>query len=306
MARRIVKIIAGPTASGKTSLAIEMAKKEKAGAVIINADSMQIYDAVPILSAQPDAQERAAVTHKLYGLLSPSEICDAARWCQLALTEINQAFEQGVQPILVGGTGFYMKALTNGLSPVPDIPEEDHLKAMADSHADLPAFYKELQACDPLIAAKLKPTDKQRICRAVEVFRVTGQPLSYWQDQPNILPDPSLEFEMIIMRPQRDWLYERINQRVHIMIEQGALEEVKALMAQIENGNVPEHAGVTKAHGFDVFQQHLQGKVSLEEAIVKTQIDSRQYGKRQDTWFRNQIKSGGLIKKIDYIDLPAR
>jgi tRNA dimethylallyltransferase len=306
MARRLVKIIVGPTASGKTGLAIEMAKKITGGAVILNADSMQIYDAVPILAAQPDAQERATVPHKLYGTMPPSKICDASLWCDLVLAEIHQALEQGIQPILVGGTGFYIKALTNGLSPVPDIPEKDHLKAMADSHADLPAFYKELQACDPMIAAKLKPTDKQRICRAVEVYRVTGKPLSYWQEQPNILPDPSLEIEMTILRPQRDWLYDRINRRVHIMLEQGALDEVKDLMTKIDSGEVPEHAGITKAHGFDVLRKYLQDEISLEEAIDKMQIDSRQYGKRQDTWFRNQIKSGGLIKKIDYIDLPAR
>ena len=306
MAERCVKIIAGPTASGKTAYGIELAKQYSQGAVILNADSMQIYKGLPILTAQPDAEERAAVPHKLYGIMPPEQSCSAAKWCDLVLPEIHAAFEAGVQPILVGGTGFYMKALSHGLSPIPDIPETDHLKALDESENDLPSLYKELQEKDPVIAERLKPTDKQRICRAIEVVRVTGQPLSVWQDVPNILPDDSLSIEMIVLRPDREWLRDRIDKRVPIMLEKGALDEVRDLMETIEAGHVPEHAGIVKAHGFRAFRHYLNGEWSFEKALDYTQTETRQYAKRQDTWFKNQIKTGGLIQKVDYIPLPSR
>lgn len=300
-----VVIVAGPTASGKTAFSIEYAKDLNQDCVVINADSMQIYNALHILTAQPSEAERSAVPHRLFGILDPSISCTATHWRSLALAEIDKAIEAGQQPILVGGTGFYMKALMDGLSPIPDIDEALHLAVIEEGAEDLSALYKELEIVDPQTAARLNPNDTQRICRAVEVYRDTQKPLSWWQGQPLVEAPEHLVFELIVMQPERTWLYERINARVHKMVKEGALEEVEALMKLSEQGNISEHNGVVKALGFQEFRSYLRGEKSLEAAIEKTQIDSRQYAKRQDTWFRHQLKEGGNIIKHHCKVIPA-
>lgn len=297
-----VTIIAGPTASGKSAFALEVAKDQDI--VIINADSMQVYDAVQILTAQPSMQEQAEAPHRLYSILPPEQICTVTKWRELALKEIYKTIETGAHPVLVGGTGFYMKGLCEGLSSMPDIDEEVHLAVLKQGEDDLATLYAELQEKDPILVEKLAPNDKQRICRAVEVFRATGKPLSWWQEQPLTGAPEDLDFSFIIIRPDRAWLHQRINQRVHDMLEMGAMEEIKHLVSLSDQGKISEHQGVVKAHGFRPFRDYLKGRKTLDEAIEQTQTETRQYAKRQDTWFRHQIKKGGHIKQVDCKTVP--
>lgn len=308
-----VHIIAGPTASGKTAFGIELAAQIKAEqkqeSVIINADSMQIYNALPVLTAQPDTQERSAVEHRLYGTLDPAINCTAIKWRDLAIQEIKNAFESGKQPILVGGTGFYMQTLTDGLSPIPEVDPDIHAAVLQQSEDIIETLYQELQKIDPELARRLNPADKQRIARGVEVFRSSGIPLSQWQKQPLIPPPHDWAFEITVLRPDRAWLHKRINTRVPKMLELGALEEVKALAHRIEKGDIPETAGVVKAHGFRAFRRYLRNETSLEDAIDYTQTETRQYAKRQDTWFGNQLlnldtNAHARIKRVTAKTLP--
>ena len=298
-----IDIIAGPTASGKSDFALALAAERPS--VIINADSMQVYDALHVLTAQPSAEEQAQHPHRLYACMHPKDSCSTTKWAEMAIVEIRAAREQSLRPIIVGGTGFYMKTLTHGLSPIPDVPEDIHLSILEESENALDALNAELQKNDPVTAERLDPANKQRIARAVEVFRATGKPLSWWQEQPAELMASDLRFSFTILQPDRAWLHDRINKRVPLMLEKGALDEVEALAGRIDAGEVPEHAGVVKAHGFRAFRDYLRGHKTLDDAIEYTQTETRQYAKRQDTWWRNQITEGdGLVVSVRKLALP--
>lgn len=283
-----VRIFAGPTASGKSARALEFARSKNG--VVINADSMQVYDALPTLTAQPSHQDFALVPHRLYGILPPSESCSAARWRDMALAEIESALKEKKTPVICGGTGFYLLALVEGLSPIPEVPEEvreDARLAMAEIGNQ--AFFANLERRDPVMAERLHPNDTQRVVRAWEVLEATGKSLAYWQALPKDGPPPHVHFETVKILPERNELYARIDRRFDQMIQRGALDEVKDLLDRIDLGELPEHAPITNALGFRQLAAYLRGAMSLDEAIALAKTETHQYAKRQVTFLRTQM-----------------
>lgn len=292
-----ITVICGPTASGKSALAVDLAGKKNG--IVINADSMQVYDALPVLTAQPGAEDRKAAPHVLYGALPPQERCSAQSWRALAVAEIEKAAAQGKHPVIVGGTGLYLKALTHGLSAMPDVPPEIRATC-ADMQKTLgnPAFHAALAKRDPVMAARLNPNDTQRLIRAYEVIESTNQSLAVWQDRPLQPPPEDWRFRIVIKTPERAELHARCDRRFSMMLAQGALEEVSALRQDIEAGIVPADAPITHALGFHPLCDFLEGRIGRDEAIARAQAETRQYAKRQDTWFRHQIVPSEHIEEI--------
>ncbi len=278
-------VIAGATASGKSALALDLAAET--GGTVINADSMQIYRDLPILSAQPDAAAMAAVPHRLYGVLPLDDPATAARWAELAAQEIRASWEAGRPPFLVGGTGLYLKALLDGFAPIPDIDPKHREEAQA-LLAELGAagLHARLAARDPETAAKLRPTDSQRLMRAWEVLSATGKPLAWWQKQPST-PPLGVAALSFVTAPARDQLYAACDDRLITMVARGAIEEVAAARRAYPEAD-QEQAGF-KALGFRELARHLDGAWSLEEAVSAAQQATRNYAKRQGTWFRRQL-----------------
>lgn len=292
-----VIIIVGPTASGKSAHALRMAREQ--GGVVINADSMQLYNGLPLLTAQPTDAEKSEIPHRLYGVLGPEETANAATWREMALAEIDLAHDANLIPIITGGTGFYIKSLTEGLSSIPEIPEE--VRVMADDLMDqigVDEFYKMLQREDPLIAGKLDPKNRQRLVRAYEVLMGTGRSLSYWQSLPPILPPSSLEFHTILLMPDREVLYERCNMRFIKMIDAGCVDEVRNFDDLIMAGKIPFDSPLCHALGFRPLQSYVRGEMDLDTAIFLSQNETRHYAKRQVTWFKNQIKADEVLYSI--------
>jgi tRNA dimethylallyltransferase len=285
MSKNRVNVVIGPTASGKSAHALSIQN-----AVIINCDAMQSYDALHRLTAQPDNDERADVPHCLYGFLHPNTHYSAADWRTRAIHEIDKAFNKNMTPILCGGTGFYLKSLMKGLSPIPEIPDNIRKEAIA-LQTDLgnPAFHNLLKDKDPKTASRLDPMNTQRLVRAWEVLTHTRKPLAEWQDMPLIPPPSNYEFHVTAIIPPREKLYENINARTHIMLDHGVLDEVTSLDERIQNGEVDDEALIVKAHGFRPFRKYLNKEWALDDAIKQTQTETRQYAKRQMTWLRNQI-----------------
>jgi tRNA dimethylallyltransferase len=277
MAKHVL-VVTGPTASGKSALALALA--ERRGGTVINADAMQTYDAFPILTAQPTAEERARVPHRLYGVLPLSETLSAARWRDLALAEIAES----PVPILCGGSGLYLRTLMQGISAIPAIASEVRDQANADWDAmGADAFRVRLAERDPEIVARLKPGDRQRHVRAWEVVQATGRPLSDWQKrQGEPAPWP---FKTILLAPDRAWLRQRIEARFDVMLEQGMLAEVRTVFDRQPDLKSPG----LKAHGAPELFRHFRGALSLQEARQIAIDHTRQYAKRQMTWFRHQL-----------------
>jgi tRNA dimethylallyltransferase len=277
-----VIVVTGPTASGKSALALALA--ERRGGIVINADAMQTYDAFPILTAQPSAEERARAPHALYGVLPLSETVSAARWRTLATAEIERALAGGRAPILCGGSGLYLRTLMQGISPIPDAPPELREQANADWAALGPeAFRARLAEHDPAIVERLKPGDRQRHVRAWEVFQATGQPLSEWQEgEASAAP---WKFATVLLSPDRAWLRDRIERRFDVMLAQGVEAEVRTVFDRRPD---PAWPGL-KAHGAPEFFRYFRGEMRLED-VRRVGIDhTRQYAKRQMTWFRHQM-----------------
>ena len=276
-----VLVIAGPTASGKSALALELADASRG--TIINADSLQIYRDLRVLTARPDAAAEQRAAHRLYGLLDAAERGSVADWCARALDEIAAVTSAGRLPILVGGTGLYIHALEKGLAPVPEIPEEIRREA-AEIHRLLggAAFRERLAALDPTGARRLFPGDRQRLVRAYEVVRATGVPLATWQRRPQ--SSPPYRFAMILLTPPRDRLYAACDTRFARMVEAGALAEAAALAARGLDPGLP----AMKAVGLPELLRHLRGEIGLRDAIAEAQHATRRYAKRQTTWFRHQ------------------
>ncbi len=297
MTAPVIRVIAGPTASGKSALAIETA--QECDGVIINADALQVYDALPLLTARPNNADLQAAPHRLYGVIPPTQICSATRWTEMAVAEIKQTLTDGRTPMLVGGTGLYLKTLMEGLSPVPDVPPEIRARMIERQQTmGNPAFHAAFAQHDPVMAARLHPNDTQRLIRAWEVLEATGESLATWQAQPPKPPVPEWTYDVLVLDPPRDVLYDRCNRRFLMMMEQGALEETRAYDAQMSNGSVLDTGGVTQALGFWPLRAHLQGNMSREDAITQAQTDTRQYAKRQVTWLKNQVKLGGSVVRL--------
>ena len=269
-------LIAGPTASGKSALALQLAREEDG--IIINADSMQVYRELRIVTARPSAADEATAPHKLYGHVAASEDYSVARWQHEALTEIDAALEQGKLPIIVGGTGLYFMSLIKGLSEVPEIRPEvrEKWRSFAGNH------HATLANRDPAMAAKLHPSDRQRLIRALEVIESTGESLLHWQASAEA-PLKDFELRKLFKSVPREELYRRADDRFNQMLEQGALEEVKSLP--------PLHKDqpVMKAIGVPELQAHARGEITLDEARVRAQTATRHYIKRQLTWWRGQM-----------------
>jgi tRNA dimethylallyltransferase len=277
-------LIAGPTASGKSALALRMAQDRDG--VIINADSMQVYRDLRILSARPNAAEEGQAPHRLYGHVSGAEDYSVGRWLADATLEMQACWAIGKLPIVVGGTGLYFMALQGGLAAVPPIALEVR-ERWRSFKGDL---HVELQKRDPLGAAKLNPADKQRITRALEVADATGKPLSMWQAdaQSNAFLN-HITVERLFMDVPREDLYVRAEQRFEAMLGQGALAEVRALPA------LPPEQPVMKAIGVPELMAHVRGELSLEDAATQAKTATRHYIKRQLTWWRGQMKDWETI-----------
>jgi len=294
---KTIQVVIGPTASGKSSYALGLS--EKHDGIVINCDAMQSYDALHILTAQPNEEEKGSIPHKLYGHLHPSTHYSAADWRQDAITEIENAFNLGKTPIICGGTGFYLKALMDGLSPMPETPKE--IREMATSlqkEMGQEEFYSALKEKDPQTAAQIDPQNPRRSIRAWEVLDHTGIPLSQWQEKPPIGPPDDWNFIVTALLPNRSNLISNINNRLAIMLDHGVLNEVKTLDNMINEGKVPLDALIIKAHGFRPFRRYLNNDWTMDQAIEWTQTETRQYAKRQMTWIRNQLKIDHVVGEL--------
>ena len=292
---KTIQVIIGPTASGKSAFALSKAKD--LNGVIINCDAMQSYDALHILTAQPSVEEQKSAPHCLYGHLHPATHYSAADWRADALREIELAWSNEQTPILCGGTGFYLKALTDGLSPIPEIPLEIREEAnILQKKLGNPAFHLELKKRDFKSAEKLDPMNTQRNIRAWEVYEYTKKPLAEWQKEPMVGAPAGWSFHKTALIPNRENLIKKINLRLNVMIELGIIDEVKALNDHIRSGDVPDNALIVKAHGFRPFRKYINNELSLNDAIDQTQIETRQYAKRQITWIRNQLHIDHIIE----------
>lgn len=274
-------LIGGPTASGKSALALALA--ERTGAVIINADSQQLYAELSVLSARPDAEEEARAEHRLYGVAAGDDPWSVGRWVRAVedlLDEIG-----GRSAVLVGGTGLYFTALTKGLADIPPVPDAVRQTVEADyDRMGEAAFRQRLAEVDPEAAARIEENDRQRLIRAMAVATHTGRTLSEWQaDTRPILAPGSWTGQLII--PERDVLYAACDARCAVMLERGALDEVRALMDKGLSPALP----VMKAVGVRELAAHLRGETSREEALDQMRQVTRNYAKRQLTWFRNQM-----------------
>ena len=272
-------LIAGPTASGKTALALHLAKSHNI--TIINADSAQVYSDLPVLSAQPTPSEQANVPHRLFGYLDGATACSAARWAADAKMAIAAAHAAGSLPVLVGGTGLYLRTLLDGIAPIPEVSAKIRAEIRALTVAEA---YARLQKQDAVMAAQLGPKDTSRICRALEVVESTGRSIAEWRKKKAGGISGAVELHPLILLPPRDWLYARCDQRFDNMIESGAVDEVEALLAR----DLPADAPVMRAIGVPEISAMLAGNMSRAEAMARGKIATRQYAKRQFTWFRNQ------------------
>jgi tRNA dimethylallyltransferase len=279
-----ILLIGGPTASGKSAYALKLA--EGRDAVIINADSMQVYRELPILTAHPSVEDKARAPHLLYGFLPAAERCNAALWLAAAKQEIDTALEAGKTPIVVGGTGLYLRCLVQGIAVIPEIAEELRVEArhLLEQIGNA-EFHRMLAAKDPVAASTLNPGDSQRILRAWEVITHTQVPIHEWQGRPHTLLYPKESFTGYFINPPREQLYAQCDARFLTMLERGALEEVKALAEQRLDASLP----AMKALGVQELIRYIQGDASLAEATAKAQQATRNYAKRQVTWFSNQF-----------------
>ncbi|MFL6798238.1 MAG: tRNA (adenosine(37)-N6)-dimethylallyltransferase MiaA [Xanthobacteraceae bacterium] len=297
MAKPAAILIAGPTASGKSALALTLA--EELGGSIINADSMQVYRDLRIITARPAAAEEGRVPHLLYGHVDAAENYSVGRWCVDVRAALQQVSLTGRLPMIVGGTGLYFKALTRGLAAVPPIPADIRAGLRARLATDGPALlYAELERCDPSSAQRLMPGDGSRITRALEVVLATGRSLTDWHREglpPALHPDRSLKLFLEVGRSE---LYRRIDLRFDGMLAAGALEEVRALAAR----RLDPHLPVMKAHGVPWLLRYLEGEMTLQQASEEGKRDTRRYTKRQATWFRNQLPDWTWVAPENAVD----
>ncbi|MEQ9814873.1 MAG: tRNA (adenosine(37)-N6)-dimethylallyltransferase MiaA [Azospirillaceae bacterium] len=295
-AEKRVLVVAGPTASGKSGLAMRLGEAEDG--TIINADSMQVYADLRILTARPPAADERRLPHRLYGVLAADQPCSAAAWCDMALAEIELALSKGRQPIVVGGTGLYLTALIEGLNNIPDIPPHirqatrDLLAALGNA-----AFHDQLSRWDPKMAARLSPGDSQRMVRAWEVMMATNRSLADWQAEERVGPPPGMRFDIAVLMPRRAALNAACDDRFDRMMTQGALAEV----AVLRDRALPRDLPAMKALGVPELLAHLDGELDLKAAVERAKTATRRYAKRQMTWLRGQ-----LIDRLSAKDAPDR
>ncbi|MBS0272319.1 MAG: tRNA (adenosine(37)-N6)-dimethylallyltransferase MiaA [Proteobacteria bacterium] len=270
-----VLLVAGPTASGKSAFAYKLAQERNG--VILNADSLQIYRGIEVLTAQPSREDQKNIPHRLYGFLDLHETFSVGRWLECALLEIKKSGEAGKLPIIVGGTGLYFKALLNGISTIPKIDPQVRQSLQGSQES----LYKDLEKIDPVLASRISPADRQRTIRGLEVFYGTKQPLSFWQSQKPI-PLP-YDFEKYLLIPPKEETNQRIEARLETMIEGGVIEEVRLALSK------PLSSNARKAIGLREFKAFLEQEITLEEAKQLIVFHTRQYAKRQRTWFRHQF-----------------
>ena len=273
-------LIAGPTASGKSALAIAIARRHRG--VVINADSAQVYADLRVLSARPSPEEEAQAPHRLFGHVDGADIYSAARWATEAREEIARAHAAGLLPVLVGGTGLYLRTLLDGIAPVPPIDPaiRDEVRAMPVADA-----YALLAELDPPAAARLAPADTTRVARALEVVRSTGKPLATWQEAKVGGIAGQIQLMPTVLLPDRAWLLARCDTRLQAMFATGAIEEARAVLARTD---ILPTAPVRLAIGVPEIGAMLAGTATMAEALAAAQLATRQYAKRQFTWFRNQ------------------
>lgn len=284
-------LIAGPTASGKSALALALA--EATGGVVINTDSMQVYRDLRVLTARPTPDEEARAPHRLYGYCDAAVNCSAGSWVADAAIVLDEARAANRLPIFTGGSGLYFKALTRGLSAIPPIPAEVREGIRARLERDgVEALHVELSRRDPVSAEKLKPRDRTRVARALEVIEATGRSLQDWHRDglPPLLP--AEQTIAVFLASERDELYARIDKRFSAMLGASALDEVAALAAR----NLDPWLPAMKAHGVPALIRHLADEITLEQATEIGQLDTRHYAKRQYTWFRHQLPEFEWVK----------
>ena len=282
MSEPLITLLAGPTASGKSRRALEMAAQT--GAVIVNADSQQLYADLNVLSARPSGEDEALAEHRLYGVADAAEAWSVGRWSRMVMPLLAELGAEGRAAVLVGGTGLYFTALTTGLADIPDVPVEvrDAAGAAFDAGGEA-QFRRRLAGIDPAAEARIEAGDRQRLTRAWAVAEHTGRPLSDWTADTTPLLEPG-SWTGLVIEPERDALYAQCDRRVAQMVEAGALDEVRALVARGLDPALP----AMKAVGVREFAAHLAGEASLTAAVEATRQATRNYAKRQLTWFRNQ------------------
>ena len=294
-------LIAGPTASGKSDLAVRLALAliaQGRAAVVINADSAQVYADLSVLSARPNETEMQGVPHRLFGTWDGATACSAADWAAVARQEITAAQAVGAVPILVGGTGLYLRTLLDGIAPVPPIDPAVRRDTRALSLDDARIA---LRREDPEAAARLNPNDTTRIIRALEVVRSTGRTLAAWQADKVGGIGQSVDLHAAVLLPERDWLYERCDRRFALMLDQGAIAEVEALLARKLDPDLP----VMRAIGVPEIRAFLTGEITRTVLVERGTQATRNYAKRQYTWFRNQPPEDWRRIESQNVDLRA-
>jgi len=282
-------LIAGPTASGKSRLALDMAAKT--GAVIINADSQQLYVDLRILSARPSLEDEARAEHRLYGVADAAESWSVGRWTRAVMPLLDELAVQDRPALLVGGTGLYFNALTRGLADIPAVPDAVRDTVQAAYHLEgEAAFRRRLAEVDPTAAAAITPGDRQRLIRALAVAQATGRSLSDWKADTQPLLAPGC-YDAVVVEPPRDRLYAACDVRVSQMIQNGAVDEVRALLARDLDPALP----AMKAVGVPELAAHLSGATTLDQTVAAIRLSTRHYAKRQLTWFRNQTSNWARV-----------
>jgi len=284
-------LIAGPTASGKSRLALDLARQR--GGVVINADSMQVYCELRVLSARPPAEAEKLAPHRLYGHVPAATRYSVGHWLGDAAAALAEARKERLVAIFVGGTGLYFKALTEGLTSIPPIPAVLRARVAEETAGiETEALHARLAAQDPESAAAIRSSDRSRILRALEVLEATGRPLAAWQSGEKTLPLVSTEAERLVIAPDRAWLHARISKRAEAMLHEGALNEVRRLAGL----GLPPDLPAMKAIGVRQFLDHFAGMLSLEEALASVKTETRRYARRQETWFRNQMADWTVVE----------
>jgi tRNA dimethylallyltransferase len=290
-----VTLIAGPTASGKSALALRLAMST--GGEIVNADSMQVYADLRVLTARPSPKDEAAAPHHLFGVADAAEAWSVGRWLKAATAVLAEIAARGRPAVVVGGTGLYFRVLTVGLAEIPGVPAtvRAEVQATYDEIGEA-AFRARLAELDPMAAARIGAADRQRLARAYEVFAASGRPLSAWQAR----TDPTLapgSWRAVVLEPPRDSIYARCDERLAAMLGTGALDEVARLIGRRLDPRLP----AMKALGVAPFAAHLRDEISLDEALAQARQDTRSYAKRQVTWFRHQVPDWPRAKSADEI-----
>jgi tRNA dimethylallyltransferase len=287
-------LIAGPTASGKSALALRLARQ--IGGEIVNADALQLYADLRVLTARPSPEEEAQAPHHLFGVVDAAEGWSVGRWLRAALAAVADIHARGRPAVLVGGTGLYFRALTHGLAEVPDVPPQVRAATAAEFEAmGEAAFRARLAAADPAAEARINPADRQRLTRAWEVFAATGRALSDWQ----AATDPAIpagSWNAVALDPPREALFARCDARLEVMVREGALDEVAALAAR---GLAPDLPAM-KAVGYRELAAALAGEVPLSAGLENAQRETRRYAKRQATWLRGQMADWPRLDAIEH------